>query len=29
VRFNFACPRVLLDRGLERLAAGLDALNGH
>lgn len=29
VRFNFACPRALLDRGLERLAAGLAALNGH
>jgi len=24
VRFNFACPRELLDRGLERLAAALD-----
>ncbi|HEY5645463.1 MAG TPA: PatB family C-S lyase [Pseudomonadales bacterium] len=26
VRFNFACPRSLLERGLDRLAAGLDAL---
>lgn len=26
VRFNFACPRSLLEQGLERLAAGLDAL---
>jgi cysteine-S-conjugate beta-lyase len=25
VRFNFACPRNLLDQGLERLAAGLRA----
>ncbi|MEQ8485390.1 MAG: PatB family C-S lyase [Pseudomonadales bacterium] len=25
VRFNFACPRALLDRGLERLAAALAA----
>jgi cystathionine beta-lyase len=26
VRFNFACPRSMLEKGLERLAAGLDAL---
>jgi cystathionine beta-lyase len=26
VRFNFACPRVMLERGLERLAAALDDL---
>jgi len=26
VRFNFACPRSLLDRGLERLSAALGAL---
>jgi len=25
VRFNFACPKSLLQRGLERLAAGLEA----
>ncbi|MFU8814766.1 MAG: MalY/PatB family protein [Pseudomonadales bacterium] len=25
VRFNFACPRSLLQQGLQRLAAGLDA----
>lgn len=26
VRFNFACPRSMLEQGLTRLAAGLDAL---
>jgi cystathionine beta-lyase len=26
VRFNFACPRSLLERGLERFAAALEAL---
>jgi cystathionine beta-lyase len=28
VRFNFACPRALLEHGLERLARGLDAAAG-
>ena len=28
VRFNFGCPRALLDEGLERFAVGLEALGG-
>ena len=26
VRFNFACPKAMLERGIERLEAALDAL---